>query len=147
MECQSQSNSQERQMESTVMTFGKYQHKPINEVPYEYLHWCAKQDWCPVYIAVELDRRGAKYIEIPVKTRRKYKQHMKNTGQWEWKEAKASGTVSVGEHYEAMREQWELAGGDATQCPFGDEYTGPYLCWEGSEPVIICTSTEVCYED
>ena len=50
-------------MEITVMTFGKYQHKPINEVPYKYLHWCAKQDWCPVYIAVELDRRGAKYIE------------------------------------------------------------------------------------
>ena len=133
-------------MENKLMTFGKYKHTPIAGVPYEYLHWCAKQDWCPVYVAAELDRRGARYLQIPVKTRRKYKQHLKNTGQWVWKEAKSSGTVTVGEDYEAMREQWELAGGDASQCPFGDEYTGPYLCWEDGEPVIICTSMEVCHE-
>ncbi len=42
----------------------------------------------------------------------------------------------VGEHYEAMRAQWELAGGDSSQCPFGDDYSGPFLDWDGDEAVI-----------
>lgn len=47
-----------------------------------------------------------------------------------------AGKQIVGEHYAAMREQWELAGGDASQCPFADDYLGPFIDWEGSEPVI-----------
>ena len=42
----------------------------------------------------------------------------------------------VGEHYEAMRAQWELSGGDSSQCPFGDDYSGPFLDWDGNEAVI-----------
>lgn len=126
----------EKNMDNKLMTFGKYKHKPIAEVPDWYLHWCAKQDWCPAYIAVELDRRGTKYMQMPVKTRRKLKQHLKNTGQWKWKKAKSSGSVIVGKEYEWLRAEWEDAGGDSSECPFGEDYAGPILLWENDEWII-----------
>lgn len=115
-----------------TITFGKFKGEAIANVNTDYLKWLIKNlDFVPDYVATELFKRNE--LKGLPKEKKKTK-------------CKASGSVTVGEDYEAMREQWELAGGDATQCPFGDEYTGPHLCWEDGEPVIICTSTEVCHE-
>ena len=121
---------------SKVVTFGKFKGVPVEEVPDWYIHWCVKQVWCPTYLAVELSRRGTKYLQIPKVSRKKLKQHLKNTGQWEWKKAKSSGSVIVGEGYEWARAAWEDAGGDASECPFGEDYTGPRLLWENDEWII-----------
>ena len=43
---------------------------------------------------------------------------------------------SVGSDYAALREQWELAGGNAGECPFGEDYAGPSLDWDGNEWLI-----------
>lgn len=130
------------QPETQTMTFGKYEGVPITNVNTKYLKWLAKNlDFVPDYVIDELfNRRELKRLPRKTQARAKNNSRKKTT-------CKSSGSVTVGKDYEAIREQWELAGGDASQCPFGDEYTGPYLCWEGSEPVIICTSMEVRHED
>ena len=43
---------------------------------------------------------------------------------------------AVGGDCASLREQWELAGGDASECPFGDDYAGPFLDWDGDEWLI-----------
>lgn len=121
-----------------LMTFGKFKGIAVTEVPDWYIQWTVKQVWCPTYVAVELTRRGTDYRHVPKVSRNKLKQHLKNTGQWETKTPKSSGTVNVGEHYEWARSEWEDAGGDAGQCPFGEDYVGPELRWEDGQPVIFC---------
>ena len=130
-----------------TMTFGKYKDEPIANINTDYLKWLVENlKFVPDYIATELFKRNQLKGVPNKKLLRNVAKNRINAEKKKTK-CKASGTATVGEHYEAMREQWEIAGGDASQCPFGDEYNGPFLSWEGDEPVIICTSTEVSYED
>lgn len=131
-----------------TMTFGKFKGEAVSNVNTDYLKWLIKNlEFVPDYVATELFKRNE--LKGVAKDKRKQLRNLAKSrinAEKKKTKCKASGSVTVGEDYEAIREQWELAGGDATQCPFGDEYTGPHLCWEDGEPVIICTSTEVCHE-
>ena len=121
-----------------LMHYGKFEGIPVTEVPDWYIEWCVKQKWCFDYVVVECVRRGTEYRHLPKVSRPKYKRHLQKTGQWETKTAKSSGTVTVGQDYEWARSEWEDAGGDASQCPFGEDYVGPELRWENGQPIIFC---------
>lgn len=45
--------------------------------------------------------------------------------------------TAVGEYYHGLRDEWELAGGSEEQCPFGEDYDGPTICWVGGKPVLV----------
>ena len=38
-----------------------------------------------------------------------------------------------------LRDEWELAGGNLEDCPFGEDYEGPSLCWRDGKPMIVAS--------
>ena len=132
-----------------LVSFGKFKGLDSSSIPVEYLEWCAaNMSWVYPEIIAELEARSKTCIRCASslllvgkgKGKKKWKKPYKNEAAAKRAaENRARDTADkhiVGRDYAAMREQWELAGGDASQCPFGEDYSGPFLDWEGSEPVI-----------
>lgn len=112
-----------------VMLFGKHKGKNMEDVPLDYLMWCLKEiRKCPRNVLQEIDRRtglnpshgksAAKYLKVKANPLT-YK------------------CTIEGRDYSMLRDEWELAGGNAEDCPFGEEYEGPSLCWQGGKPIIV----------
>lgn len=111
-----------------VMNFGKYKGVSLDLVPVEYLVWCAGNlRRCPIVVQ-ELDRRGI-LDSVTGRAVQNYRRSKENPVVFK-------GTVT-GEHYQHLRSEWEMAGGDESQCPFGDDYVGPTVCWVGGKPVLV----------
>ena len=111
-----------------VMNFGKYEGVSLDSVPVEYLVWCAENlSRCPIVVQ-ELDRRGI-LDSVQGKAVDKYLRAKESP-------VTCKGTV-VGDYYQSLRDEWELAGGSEEQCPFGEDYVGPTICWAGGKPVLV----------
>ena len=131
-----------------IISFGKYQGLDSSIVPVEYLEWCVENmSWVHPEIIHELkvrskhcSRCAASVLLVGKGSKKKQKKFYRNKDVAKRAESRRAKDCAprtiVGEHYEAMREQWELAGGDSSQCPFGDDYSGPFLGWDGDEAVI-----------
>ena len=120
-----------------LMTYGKYEGKPIADIDNDYLLWCCEHlKFCPLYIGYELVQRGYKRTKLPLKFRRRMKYDMKARGVWVTQTPESDGTTTVGEHYEWLRLAYLQSGGDESACPFGDDYSGPTLMYEDDEPFI-----------
>lgn len=121
-----------------VMTFGKFEGVPVSEVNTKYLRWLVNNlDYVPDYIAIELDKRH-ELKGMPKEKKKRLRNLVKSRKNEEKKKVKckSSGSVSVGREYEWLRAEWEDAGGDSSECPFGEDYAGPRLLWENDEWVI-----------
>lgn len=102
-----------------VMYFGKHKGKSVEDVPLDYLIWCATDlRRCPMPIMAELDRRAA-LAALPPKLRsvRLYKKRKRGRSH-------ISPKTKVGERFEADRAAWLAAGGDPDSCPFDHPLTG-----------------------
>jgi uncharacterized protein (DUF3820 family) len=117
---------------SDVMPFGKHKSKTMDSIPMPYLLWCVKEmKKCPLIVIQEIDRRTG-LDGLSGKSIRKY-QRIKETGGLTYK-----GTI-VGRDYRRLREEFERADGDPSDCPFDTEdyqYTGPTIHWVGGHSVV-----------
>ena len=131
-----------------VMSFGKFKSIPVTEVDTGYLIWCTENmARCPVYVVAELQRRGlgAAVSGIAHLTKKQRKRAARKAeradAQRQASQAMLSslqaGVVTEGEDYQRLRDEWELAGGVDTDCPFGEDYCGPTVCWSGGKPVVV----------
>lgn len=148
-----------------VMRFGKYRGVPVNEVPMSYLQW-AQSDMgmnCPIYITEELGKRGVmtgdfwlsrntpapKRNALPLtkKQRSREKNKAKSVLRSERQRASSlafnetlkAGVTITGSDYQRLRDEFDRADGDPSECPFDTEdyqYTGPTIHWVGGTPVV-----------
>lgn len=121
-----------------TMTFGKFKGEAISNVNTDYLKWLIKNlDFVPDYIATELFKRN-ELKGVPKEKRKRLRNLAKSRIKTEEKKTKcrASGSVTVGKDYEWSRAEWEDAGGDSSECPFGEDYAGPRLLWDNGEWII-----------
>lgn len=122
----------------TPMTFGKHKGLPVNEVRTGYLLWCYDSlPYSPDYILKELERRGVKLGQSWLEKR--VKQPSKKTSKRTQKKPAAVPKFMAeiaGRDYQRLREEFGRCDGDEGDCPFGEEYMGPTICWSGSVPSI-----------
>lgn len=135
-----------------VMQNGRYQGVKIKDLPVDYLMWITKEKgwgWAKEELArreVELatpSQRNAwekKQIKLEKKQRRAVaKAEAQRSAANEKLEAMKAGLDVVGSDYERLSNDFEMAGGDTEACPFGDDYEGPTLCWQGGKPLIVAS--------
>lgn len=118
-----------------VMYFGKHKGSPVEDVPTDYLIWCATSlRKCPMPVIAELDRRLG--LEALPKNRvvKKYLLRVKGI-------THIKPRTTVGAHYQRLRDQFQSQGGDSSLCPFdlaahGYCYSGPTLSFVVGVPYM-----------
>ena len=113
---------------SETVYFGKHKGKSISEVPDGYVKWMVKQKRPnKIFLEEYVNRFGMDSLP-DTRYPRRYKKILKNPLTY-------MGST-VGREYEWLRAEWEDAGGDSSECPFGEDYAGPRLLWENDEWII-----------
>ena len=113
---------------SETVYFGKHKGKSISEVPDRYIKWMVKQKRPNKIFLEEFVKRFGIDSLPDTKHTRKYKRILENPLTYMG--------CAVGEDYEWAKAEWEDAGGDYSECPFEEDYTGPRLLWENGEWII-----------
>jgi len=138
-----------------IMKFGKFKGIPVNEIEAGYLLWCMENmSPCPLYVLVELERRGYGRVLALPQSKSLTKKQIKREKRLRMAQERADvqravakqkldtlrdGVDVVGSDYQRLRDEWELAGGDEHDPPFGEDYEGPSLCWRDGKPMIVAS--------
>jgi hypothetical protein len=135
-----------------VMQNGRYAGVKIGDLPAEYLTWIAtEKGWG--WAKEELARREVENATPSQRTALEKKQRRieaksqkamanaeaKRSAAREKLEYMQAGIDVVGDDYQRLRNDFEMAGGDPEGCPFGEDYEGPSLCWQGGKPMIVAS--------
>ncbi len=138
----------------SVMGFGKWKGYSVTEVDDGYLRWCLENlDHCPLYIIGELKRRGheterlsgSELLTKKQQAREKKRSKAQALADRQRDQAKAklaelqSGIVLEGSNYSRLRQEFDRADGDSSDCPFDTrdyKYTGPTICWNGGTQFV-----------
>ncbi len=114
---------------SEIVYFGKHKGEKLSDIRDGYVKWMARQDKpLKTFLGEFVKRFGVESLP-DTRACNRYKHILANPITF-------MGVIE-GRDYQWMRAQWEEAGGDASQCPFGPDYKGPALGWDaGGQPII-----------
>jgi hypothetical protein len=113
-----------------MMRFGRFKGKHISDVPSVYIKWCCENiKDCPSFIVDEATKRNLVFGFSP-------EQRLSVIRKDKGMNVPRFVSERVGSEYERLCQEFDLLDGDESECPFGDDYMGPTIRWDGGLPFM-----------